>query len=275
MEKKISETYFLSAGDTNANGELSLLVLTSKIIDIATSHANSLGIGNPAMEHLGAGWILARLTIEIKKYPKANSYYRLSTWIESFNRHFSERCFSIETEGGEICGYARSVWMVMDTVNRCNLGLSHLSLPETMILGEGVPIERQAKHFRVVEALGKEPHHGEVAATTPVTTHTFQYCDLDAYRHVNTVRYVALLLNQYPLEEYDRYMVDRLELSFLHEARYGEKILIHRREEQSDKNADGLCLTLHSSISLTPESTPDTAALFARLRRTLRRSLQK
>ena len=73
MEKKISETYFLSAGDTNANGELSLLVLTSKIIDIATSHANSLGIGNPAMEHLGAGWILARLTIEIKKYPKANS----------------------------------------------------------------------------------------------------------------------------------------------------------------------------------------------------------
>ena len=49
---KLSQTFFLSANDTNAQAEMSLPVLTSKIIDIATAHAKSLGIGNPAMESL-------------------------------------------------------------------------------------------------------------------------------------------------------------------------------------------------------------------------------
>lgn len=67
MQPIYEESYFLSAGETNAEQELSLPVLTTKIIDIATAHANSLGIGNPSMKEMKAGWVLSRLTIEIDR----------------------------------------------------------------------------------------------------------------------------------------------------------------------------------------------------------------
>ncbi len=48
-EKVLTQSFFISAGDCNAEKELSLTLLTAKLIDIATKHANMLGIGNPCM----------------------------------------------------------------------------------------------------------------------------------------------------------------------------------------------------------------------------------
>lgn len=264
MQPKLSQTFFLSAGETNPEQEMSLPLLVSKIIDIATAHANSLGIGNPAMTEIRAGWVLSRLTIEMRRWPAVNENYTLNTWIESFNRRFSERDFSVCDENGEVIGYARSIWMVMGVDSHENVGLSHLSLPEDMISGESAPIERQKRHRPILAPaadVASAPSAALIATSEP-TVYRFKYCDLDSYRHVNTVRYVDLLLNQFSLEEFDRTAVARLELSFLHEARYGMTVEILRREEEEP---DGSAPLL-SSFSLTnaEEGTP---ILFARLLR--------
>ena len=220
MTPIFKETYFLSASEANAEQELSLPILTSKIIDIATAHANSLGIGNPSMEKMNAGWILSRLTIEMNSYPKVNDTYIISTWIESTNRHFSER----------------AIWMVMDTVNHTNVGLSHLTFEKEWIDGTIPPIERQARHSTIVENIcGEELPRGIVTATAPVFDYKFKYCDLDFYRHVNTIRYVTLLLNRFTLEEHDESFVKRLELSFLHEAKYGMETQLLRSDSQDGR----------------------------------------
>lgn len=213
----LQQRYFISAGDANAEGELSLPQLISRIIDIATLHANSLGVGNPSMEHLGLGWVLSRLTVEMQSYPTVNSEFILSTWVEQWNRHFSVRDFRIDDSEGRPLGHARSIWMVMNTLKRENAGLAHLSLPpEAIEPGVPCPIERQKKHLHIpAEFLDRE--------------YTFKYTDLDFYRHVNTVRYVDLLLNGYSLEEMDRNMVRRLELSFLHECHCGATVEIRSR----------------------------------------------
>lgn len=212
------ETMFLSAGEVNAEAELSLPLLTAKIIDVATAHANSLGIGNPDMQGLGAGWVLSRLTIEMDRYPHVNETYSLATWIESWNRHFSVRCFRVEDSDGNPLGYARSIWMVMDTRTHENAGLSHLRLDPAMIVpSTPCPIERQARHMHI-------------GSKDSDRRYTFGYCDIDFYRHVNTVRYVVMLLNGYTLEEMDARYVRRLELSFLHEGRYGSTVDIRRRD---------------------------------------------
>lgn len=236
MTPIFKETYFLSASEANAEQELSLPILTSKLIDIATAHANSLGIGNPSMEKMNAGWILSRLTIEMNSYPKVNDTYIISTWIESTNRHFSERAFKIYSESGEVFGYARSIWMVMDTVNHTNVGLSHLTFEKEWIDGTIPPIERQARHSTIVENIcGEELPRGIVTATAPVFDYKFKYCDLDFYRHVNTIRYVTLLLNRFTLEEHDESFVKRLELSFLHEAKYGMETQLLRSDSQDGR----------------------------------------
>lgn len=238
MQATYKETCFLSAGEANPEQELSLPILMAKMIDIATAHANSLGIGNPSMTHLKAGWVLSRVTIDMNCYPKVNDTYCISTWIESFNRHFSERDFCITSPDGKIFGYARSIWMVMSTVERCNVNLDHFSLPVDAIPGNPVPIDRQAKHGLILpmDYSGELPK-GALIATHPVFDYSFKYCDLDSYRHVNTVRYVTMLLNRFSLNDFDSFFVKRLELSFLHEARYGMATQLLRCDYSKEKSA--------------------------------------
>lgn len=217
--RSLSREYFLSAGDVNAEGEMSLPLLTAKIIDISTAHANMLGVGNPAMEDIGCGWVLSRLTIEMERYPRVNEAFTLTTWVEVWNRHFSMRDYRIEDTDGNALGYARSVWMVMDTLSHENKGLSHLKLdPETLAPEIPCPIERQSKHKSLGAEFAKRKYR-------------FRYCDIDFYRHVNTVRYVELLLNGYSVKEMDAKTVRRLELSFLHEGHFDSEVEIRQSDD--------------------------------------------
>lgn len=244
MKSELSESFFLSAGETNAEDEMSLPLLVSKLIDIATAHANSLGIGNPDMPDPDTGWVLSRLTIEMTEYPAVNTEYTITTWVEDWNRHFSIRCFCISDSDGKPLGYARSVWMVLNTRTRANAGLGKLNFDKSLISTRPCPIERQAKHISI--------------QSQDADTYRFRYSDLDHYRHVNTVRYVSLLLNQFSLEKHDREMTGRLELSFLHEARYDMEVKINR-EMRKDDDAEIY------SFFLEDMSEDKTPVLYARL----------
>lgn len=237
-----TQTFFNSANESNPEGELAVNILVSNIIEIATAHANSLGIGNPSMAHLGAGWVLSRLTIEMSRYPKCNTSYKISTWVENWNRHFSTRDFEIEDHDGNTMGYARTVWMVLDMKTHENFGLSHLTLPENSVSDRECPIAPQAKH---VEILPFDTPQSEVPAralkaSVKEEQYTFKYNDIDFYRHVNTVRYVTLLLNRYSLDDFDKHFVKRLEMSFLHEGSFGDTVDILRHDYTSLDSAYSL-----------------------------------
>ncbi|MDE6835460.1 MAG: hypothetical protein K2J03_00705, partial [Muribaculaceae bacterium] len=78
---------------------------------------------------------------------------------------------------------------------------------------------------------------------TETLLYTFRYNDIDFYRHVNTVRYVSLLLNSYSLEEFDKSFIRRLELSFLHEGNFGETVEIRRFNHDSSLSSFSLFST--------------------------------
>ncbi|MDE6718101.1 MAG: hypothetical protein K2J70_07905 [Muribaculaceae bacterium] len=256
-EKEYTREFLVSANEANPEGELAVNVLVSDIIMISTRHALELGIGNPVMEHLNAGWVLSRLTIEMKSYPKVNTSYRIVTWVESWNRHFSVRDYEVLDSEGTTIGYGRSVWMVLNTVTHENFGLSHLNLPEEIVSDRPCPINRQQKHAEILRHDSTAQNPSALKANVAERSYTFKYNDIDFYRHVNTVRYVTLLLNSFSLEDFDSNYLSRLELSFLHEGNFGETVEIRRYE-----HPEGLARL--SSFSLFSEKK-DTAILFARL----------
>lgn len=229
MKAVFSEERFVSANEGDASGRLALHKLVGSVIEVATAHANHLHIGNPDMEGIG-GWVLSRLTIEMEEYPRVDTTFRVFTWIEDFNRHFSLRAFRFEAADGSVLGYARTIWMVINPVTHANVGLSHLSIDPALIHGEKVPIERQKRH-RPIVCDYPEQTPGVLTASCPPRQYTFKYCDIDYYRHVNTVRYFVLLLNQFTLDEMDRTMISRFEISFMHEGAYGMTVDILRHDE--------------------------------------------
>lgn len=220
MIKEFSKTYFLIPGEANAQQEMPLTLLTSRIIEIATEHANHLHIGYANMDSQNLGWVLSRLTVEMRRYPRVNEHYSITTWIESWNRHFSERNFEITDSKGETIGFVRTVWMVINTVTHENAGTDALTLDSELISSRECPIAKQSK-LRAVEC------------ETPLN-YKFRYTDIDFYRHVNTVRHIELLLNTFTMDDFDRSFIARFEIAFMHEGIYDTEVDIRRN------SADGV-----------------------------------
>lgn len=215
--------FFLTAGETDANGLMPMWLIVSRVIEVATDHANILGVGYDELMRHGIGWVLTRLTIEMDRYPGINRKYSLETWIEGYNRLFSDRCLALlDGEGNEI-GRIRSQWVAIDFKTRSAADLT--MLPNDMF----VVSERRSS----VTHSGKQRPLGEDAESV---TYTFGYSDLDFNRHVNTVRYVRLLLNQLPLSLYDNSDIVRFEMQFHNECHYGETAEIRRTEPETRRH---------------------------------------
>ena len=52
------------------------------------------------------------------------------------------------------------------------------------------------------------------------------YSDIDFNRHMNTLRYVDLIFDTLPLEQFEKGDAMRLDINFLAEARYGEVVSV-------------------------------------------------
>ena len=251
----------VTPGDANAEGELALPVLVAKIIDVATAHACSLHIGNPDMADKGCGWVLARFSIEVTRYPEIYENYSLVTWIENLNRRFSTRVFELRGSDGKAIGWCRSIWMAMNYTTRESHDLQMLNLPPSEIKGIGVPIALQAKH-RAILAQGSREESGKLVSSHPIVTHRYGFSDLDFYRHVDTVNHVALILNQFSLEDHDIKRVTRFEIAFMHETPPNTTVNILRAQEP--ESPDITC------FSLTDTKNPAIPMIFSRVRMTPR-----
>ncbi len=218
MEKEFPaewhHSYLLTAGESDASGLMPLTLVTERVIEVATEHANALSIGYADLSKKNIGWVLSRLAIEMKRYPHINEHYSLSSWIESYNKHFSERNFVMTSDDtGEILGYMRSVWAAIDMESRTVADLSDFEKDGFPLSDRECPIARISRQPKLPDEATEEKY-------------TFKYCDLDFNRHVNTVRYLALILNHWSLGHFDRNMVERLDLCFHHECFFGEEVAL-------------------------------------------------
>ena len=206
--KEFSKTYYLAAGECNPQGEMPMTLLMTRIIEVATLHANSWGVGYERLIRDNQVWVLSRVAIEMSKYPKVNTNYKLTTWIEDYNRHFSQRNMRLDDENGKPLGYVRTIWMVIDMNTRASVDIEKLGYIRENVSDIPCPIEPQSR-LRPIE----QGH---------AVDYTFGYMDCDFNRHVNTVRYLSLLMNMFDMDCYDHYFIRRMELAFIKETRYGE-----------------------------------------------------
>lgn len=183
----------------------------ARCIEVATDHANSLGIGLEQLIKSGHTWVLSRMSVEIRRLPAVNEPYTITTWIESINRSFSERMFAITDAEGNPCAYVRSTWVVLDIENRSLGDISAVVADPAELISDRTMPMTPARRQRPLPA-----------NTPEIYGHTFKYCDLDSNLHVNTVRYVELLLNAFPPEFHASRPIERLDVSFIRECYYGE-----------------------------------------------------
>jgi acyl-ACP thioesterase len=239
MERQLSKTFRLTGAETGPHGVMPLTLLADRVIEMATMHADLLGVGHDRMEADGQAWVLSRLSIEMTGYPAHDDDYTLTTWVESFNHRFSERDFEI-TVGDRVIGYARTVWAAINLASRGVGNLEALSPLAEAVNDKPCPIARQGRL------------RGTVDGDRLSFPYTVAYRDIDFNRHVNSVAYIRLLLDAWTLDYHDRFQARRLDVAYLHEARYGDTVSLNRSAADGAvsvadiTDSSGSCLTRFS-----------------------------
>lgn len=231
--KQFSVTNFQAAGMCNGQGEMPLASLIDQLIQTATGHANRSGFGYACLIEKGCSWVLSRVSARIESLPVINSSYILETWVEDVGRLMTRRNFEMrDADSGRVMMQAVTYWCAINLETRR-------------------PVDLQATFPALLDVVNTRPGgftpgpkpRPVKAPTDPVDIYRFRVSDIDLNRHVNSCRYVDLIVDHWDMDFYDANRVASLDLVFSHEARFSQqsRLLVA---------SDGL----KSSVELTDEA---------------------
>lgn len=184
-----------------------------KILNVAGRDARSKGFGVDTLGHDNLTWVLSRMALELDYRPGEYAAYEIATWISDFNRIMSTRNFTLTDRDDRIFGRAVTQWCVIDLSTRRPADINQITESHAQWLVDSPsPMQRPGK---------VAPPEGYLE----LKKHDIVYSDIDFNRHVNTMRYIELMLDMLPLEVLSEDRNLRLDVNFLHEARYGQRLV--------------------------------------------------
>ena len=196
--------------------------LGNHLLNAADFHSNERGYGMDYLNTVHKTWVLSRFVMEMQEMPVAYDRITVDTWVENVMKFFTSRNFAIRTSNGNICGYGRSIWAMIDTDTRQPVDI--LAERDGLITAyieteKPCPIEP----FKRVR-LSKDAKTAKI-----IDTH---YSDIDVNGHVNSVKYIEHMLDLWPLDWYKRHRLTRLDIAYTAESYFGDRL--HLIAEECD-----------------------------------------
>lgn len=213
MAEKSLYRYRIEPQDVDFTLRATIPALGAAILNTAGVDAHGKGFGVDALNADNHSWVLSRMAIEFDSRPGQYTDYTVATWINEYGRVLSTRNFTLTDAAGREFGRAVTQWAMIDLKSRSAVDLSWVG---------------DAHAEAIVDAPSPTDKPRKVRAVTPgrTTEHAVTYSDIDFNRHVNTMRYIEMMLDMLPLELLARESPVRLDIHFLRECRYGQTLAV-------------------------------------------------
>ncbi len=199
--------------------------LGNHLLNAADFHSNDRGFGMIYLKTVNKAWVLSRLAIEMERMPRAYDRFWVETWVESAMRYFTNRNFAITGLDGQVYGYGRSVWAMIDTETRQPQNIMEVhngSISDYVEREKPCPIARSSRV--------------QMTADAPlVRTIDTYYNDVDMNGHINSVKYIEHVLDLWDLEWYKAHRLRRFEVAYVAESHQGDRLSLFR---EKTPNAD-------------------------------------
>lgn len=198
--------------DTDFKSEMKISSILRHFQEAASLHVDKLGIGISDMQaNNQIAWVLAKIRIEIKRYPKLKEKLTIETWPQLPGTIEYQRDFIVKDENGDTIIKALSSWIIINTdtreIQRSNLvSLSHLAIYTERPLGN---LLSRFKPVKVVRECYQR---------------TVRYSDIDLMGHLNNAKYLDFVLDCFSVYDHKKFTIKSIELSFASEALPGETI---------------------------------------------------
>lgn len=216
-EKIIAFPLVVEPFQEDVTGHLSWANLGNIILRCATLHAEAHGFGYTYMQTHQRGWVLSRLVLELEHVPATGEHYSISTWVTRAFRQFTDRNFAILGADGKAYGYGISTWALIDYATRQPISLD--SLPESFrdaMTSEVPPIDTYGR--------------ARCKSTEVAALRDCRYSDLDTNGHVNSIRYIDMALDLFPLDWHRAHSLRRIELAYGLEAHEGDHLELYKEQ---------------------------------------------
>ena len=234
MEKSVFK-YKIEPQYVDFTDRVSVSSICDLVLHAAGADAHRRGFGIDALAGNNYGWVLSRMAIEMDYMPVEYSEFTLHTWISDYNRLSSTRNFTLTDSEGREFGRAVSQWCMIDYATRMPVDMNTMAKAhEGNMVDAPSPCERP----RRISAITSEP----------VVEHKVVYSDIDFNRHMNTMRYIDIIFDTFPIEVPEQLNGFRLDMNFVKEARYGDNLVLMAEErdgarmfEYRNEAGDALC----------------------------------
>ena len=196
--------------------------LGNHLLNAADFHSQHRGFGMSFLNTIDRTWVLSRLVIDMDAMPAMYTRFYVETWVENAKRFFTNRNFCVkDAQTGEVYGYGRSVWAMIDTETRQPADLQAVndgSINDYVEKEKECPI---AKSSRV-----KMSADAELVRTIDTC-----YSDVDINGHINSIKYIEHLLDLWDIGWYSRYMLRRFEIAYVAEAHLGDRLSFYVEQD--------------------------------------------
>ena len=213
MATKTAYPFRVEPQEVDFSLRITLVALGGNILNIAGIDAHTKGFGVDALNKDNFSWVLSRIAFEFDYRPEEYVKYEIATWISDYGRMLSTRNFELTDQTGVCFGRVVSQWCMLDLSKRTAVDLRAVA---------------ESHNDAIVEcpSPAEKPRKVPAPDAEPVLTHKVAYSDIDFNRHVNTMRYIEMMIDMLPLEMLMQEAPVRFDIHFLRECRYGQTLAV-------------------------------------------------
>ena len=198
--------------------------LTNLVLSVAGVDAQLKGFGTDVLNRDNYSWVLLRMAIEYDRRPEQFTEITITTWVSDYQRMMSTRNFTLQDANGEEFGRVVTQWCMLDLGTRRPVDLT-------------LPVVANTYGQFVVEVPSPCESPRRLGVVTPQSSepHRVAYSDIDFNGHVNTLRYMDMMLDQLDIECFRQDRPMRIDLNFQRECRYGQTLMINHESREGEE----------------------------------------
>ena len=220
MAEKSRYNYRVEPQDVDFTLRATIPSLGGSILNTAGIDAHGKGFGVDALNADNHSWVLSRMAVEFDCQPTQYTDYTVATWISEFGRAVTQ-------------------WAMIDLQSRSAIDLSWVGDAHADAIVDAAPPTDKPRKIRAV-------------SPTATAEHRVVYSDIDFNRHVNTMRYIEMMLDMLPVDMLTQEAPVRLDIHFLKECRFGQTLTVgcelRGRSALFEISADGAAAAVRASI---------------------------
>lgn len=213
MEMELQLDYRLRWLDFDRYGRIQPVTIFDICQDMATIHANHMGIGRDGMMEKGVIWVVVRMKYEVVGELKHFQVVRVRTWPHTQTGFSFLRDFTFSDEEGNLLVKATSEWVLMNIETRKFARMKdHYDGPYEFC--EDRAFESKPRKIAMFDE-----------GNRPTYTVTPSFIDIDLNGHVNNARYLSFVMNA--LNPGEEGAIRTLQIDYRHEVMPDVPLTVH------------------------------------------------